>query len=314
MTTRQALVGDIGGTNARFALADLDSLSLERVAVHPCRDFASLEDALGAYLATLPQVPARACLAVAAPLRGEAVRMTNLNWSFTADSLRTASGIAVLRLINDFEAQARALPHLLARDLHPIGGGHVLPHMPKVVLGPGTGLGMAALVHGQEGWIPVATEGGHVGLAAETDTEIAIFRRIADRHGRVSAERVIAGPGLEEVYRILGELRGAAGKPTGIADIFADAAAGTDPLAAETAGLFVEWLGRFAGDMALAYGAAGGVYIAGGIAPRILGLLDTGALRRSFCAKGRLSRFLEHIPLQVITAGDAGLRGAAQAL
>ena len=314
MTMRQALVGDIGGTNARFALADLDALSLDRVSVHPCRDFASLEDALGAYLATLTQVPARACLAVAAPLRGETVRMTNLNWSFTADSLRTASGIADLRLINDFEAQARVLPHLAARDLYPIGGGQASPNMPKVVLGPGTGLGMAALVHGHEGWVPVATEGGHVGLAAETDTETAIFRRIADRHGRVSAERVIAGPGLEEVYRILAELRGAARKPTGIADIFARAAAGSDPLGSETAGFFVAWLGRFAGDMALAYGAAGGVYIAGGIAPRILDLLDAGALRRSFCAKGRLSAFLEEIPLQVVTAGDAGLRGAAQAL
>ena len=314
MTRRQALVGDIGGTNARFAIADLDTLSLERVAAHPCRDFASLEDALRAYLATLPRTPARACLAVAAPLRSETVRMTNLNWTFTAASLRTASGIADLFLINDFEGQARVLPHLAAGDLHPIGGGKASPKMPKVVLGPGTGLGMAALVHGDAGWVPVATEGGHVGLAAETDTEMEIFRRIAERHGRVSAERVIAGPGLEEVYRILAQLRGAAGRPTGIADIFADAAAGADPLASETAGLFVEWLGRFAGDMALAYGAAGGVYIAGGIAPRVLGLLDAGALRRSFCAKGRLSGFLEHIPLQVITAGDAGLRGAAQAL
>lgn len=309
-----ALVGDIGGTNARLALADLKTRAVSNIERFPCREFSSLEAVLRNYVAALPRIPGRGCLAVAAPLRGETVRMTNLNWTFTADSLRAASGIEDLFLINDFEAQARALPHLAARDLHPLGGGQASPRMPKVVLGPGTGLGMAALVHGDEGWVPVATEGGHVGLAAQTDTEIAIFRRIADRHGRVSAERVIAGPGLEEVYRDLGEFRGYAGAAATIADIFAHASAGTDPLACEVSDLFVEWLGRFAGDMALAYGAAGGVYIAGGIAPRILGLLDTGALRRSFCAKGRLSAFLEEIPLQVVTAADAGLRGAALAL
>jgi glucokinase len=314
MTTRKALVGDIGGTNARFAIADLDTLSVDRVLVHPCRDFASLEDALVAYLATLPELPARACLAVAAPLRSETIRMTNLDWTFTTDSLRIASGIDDLRLINDFEAQARALPHLRPDDLHRIGGGRPVERQPKVVLGPGTGLGMAGLVHGGESWIPIASEGGHVSFAAETDEELAIVGRMAAEFGRVSTERLVSGPGVEKTYAILARLRGAERQGIPVADIFELASGEHDPFAVDTARYFVKWLGRFAGDMALAYGAAGGVYVAGGIAPRILDLLETGVFRQSFCDKGRMSGFLENVPLQVVTAGDAGLRGAAAAL
>lgn len=314
MTTRQALVGDIGGTNARFALADPDTLSLDRFAAYPCRNFSSLEEALGAYLKTLPRVPTRACLGVAAPLGAEPVRMTNLNWTFTADSLRAASGIDDLRLINDFEAQARALPHLLPQDLHRIGGGEPAGLMPKVVLGPGTGLGMAGLVHGGEGWIPVASEGGHIGFAAETDEEVAIARRMAALVKRVSTERLVSGPGLAEVYAILGDLRGSPRAPVTVARLFDLASEGGDTIASDAATYFARWLGRFAGDMALAYGAAGGVYIAGGIAPRILALLETGPFWESFCDKGRLSGLLEAVPLRVVIAADAGLRGAAVAL
>jgi len=313
MKTRQALVGDIGGTNARFAIADLDKLSVNHVAVHPCRDFPSLEDALCAYVARLQQAPASACLAVAAPLRSETVRMTNLNWTFTADSLRAATGIEDLRLINDFEAQARVLPHLQPRDLHRIGGGASRDYLPKVVLGPGTGLGMAGLVHDGHGWIPVASEAGHVSFAAETEEEFDIVTRMAAEFGRVSTERLVSGPGVEKTYGILAELRGRAKQEIPVADIFELAAGGHDSIAVDTASYFVNWLGRFAGDMALTFEAGGGVYIAGGIAPRILHLLDTGAFHRSFCAKGRMSRFLNSVPLQVVTAGNAGLRGAAAA-
>jgi len=314
MTTRQALVGDIGGTNARFALADPHTLCIERFAAYPCRSFTSLEEALRGYLATLPTMPLRACLAVAAPLRAEMVRMTNLNWTFTADSLRAASGIHDLRLINDFEAQARVLPHLLPGDLHRVGGSEPAGHLPKVVLGPGTGLGMAGLVHSGQGWVPVASEGGHVSFAAVSDEELAIVGRIAAQFGRVSAERLISGPGLENVFGILAELRSSKKKAISVAEIFALAADGQDAVASDTADYFVKWLGRFAGDMALAYGAGGGVYIAGGIAPRILDLLEIGAFRQAFCEKGRMTGFLESVPLQVVTAGDSGLRGAAAAL
>lgn len=314
MATRQALVGDIGGTNARFALADLDSLFIDRFAAYPCRNLPSLEAALRAYVATLPQKPLRACLAVAAPLRSETVRMTNLNWTFTADSLRAASGIDDLRLINDFEAQARVLPHLQPDDLHRIGGGEPDEGLPKIVLGPGTGLGMAGLVHSGQGWVPVASEGGHVSFAAESDEELAIVRRMAAQFGRVSAERLISGPGLENVFGILAELRSSKKKAVSVAEIFALAADGQDAVASDTAEYFVKWLGRFAGDMALAYGAGGGVYIAGGIAPRVLNLLETGTFWQSFCDKGRMSRFLESVSLNVVIAGDAGLRGAASSL
>ena len=314
MKTRHALVGDIGGTNARFAIADLDTLSVNHVAVHPCRDFPSLEDALRAYVATLKQAPTRACLAVAAPLRSETVRMTNLNWTFTADSLRAATGIEDLRLINDFEAQARVLPHLLPRDLHRIGGGASRDYLPKVVLGPGTGLGMAGLVHDGDGWIPVASEGGHVSFAAETEEEFGIMRRMGDELGRVSAERMISGLGIEKVHVILSQMRGHKPRAIPVAEIARLAIGGGDELAVDTFDYFATWLGRFAGDMALTFGAAGGVYIAGGIAPKTLPILEKGGFWEAFCGKGRMSGFLESIPVEVVTASDTGLRGAAAAL
>lgn len=311
--SRQALVADIGGTNARFAIADIDELVIDHFASFSCRMFSSLEEVLKAYLVTLPKVPPRACLAVAAPLRSDVVTLTNLHWSFTADSLRAASGIRDLRLVNDFEALALTLPHLVSHDLHPIGGGVPSDHLPKVVLGPGTGLGMAGLVRGQDGWVALASEGGHVTFAAETDEEVAIVRHMIADHRRVSAERLISGPGVEQVYRILAELRGSERQFAPVSEIFALAAAGKDAIASDTVEYFLKWLGRFAGDMALAYGAGGGVYVAGGIAPRILTMLENGVFRQAFCDKGRMSEFVESVPLQVLVAPDAGLRGAALA-
>jgi glucokinase len=221
-------------------------------------------------------VPARACLAVAAPLRAETVRMTNLNWTFTADSLRAASGIDDLRLINDFEAQARVLPHLAAAICTASAAARPRRTCPRWFSGPGTGLGMAGSFMDTRAGFRSPARADMSASRPKPTRRLAIFRRMAPNSAwRVSAERLIAGPGLEEVYRILAELRGAA-QAGHIADIFALRGSRTDPVASETARLFRQWLGRFAGDMALAYGAAGGVYIAGGIAPRILDLLETG--------------------------------------
>jgi glucokinase len=311
---RHALVGDIGGTNARFAIADVDELTIDHFAAFSCRRFPSLEDVLAAYLATLPSRPARACLAVAAPLRGDSVKLTNLHWTFSQDSLRRASGIEELRLINDFEALALVLPHLVPHDLHRLGGGTSQADQPRVVLGPGTGLGMAGLVPCGDGWRAVASEGGHVAFAAETQEEFEIMRRMGDGLGRVSAERMISGPGISKVHALLAEMRGRPVQAMPIAEIARMAGSGEDRLATDTFDYFGAWLGRFAGDMALAFGAGGGVYIAGGIAPKILHLLEKGGFWDAFCDKGRMSGFLQTVPVHVITAPDAGLRGAAVAL
>ncbi|MGY6709413.1 MAG: glucokinase [Rhizobiaceae bacterium] len=311
---RHALVGDIGGTNARFAIADVDELSIDHFAAFSCRHFSSLEEALKAYLATLPCRPARACLAIAAPLRGDSLKLTNLHWTFSQDSLRRASGIEALRLINDFEALALVLPHLVPHDLCSLGRVAPRADQPRAVLGPGTGLGMAGLVPCGDGWRAVASEGGHVAFAAETQEEFEIMRRMGDGLGRVSAERMISGPGIEKVHAILAQMRDRPPQDMPIAEIARLAIGSDDELAVDTFDCFATWLGRFAGDMALTFGAGGGVYIAGGIAPKILPILEKGGFQEAFCSKGRMSDFLKTVPVHVITAPDAGLRGAAMAL
>lgn len=314
MHSRKALVADIGGTNARFAIADIDTLIIDHFAAYPSTSFPSLQAAVEPYLATIPHRPALACFAIAAPVSGETLRLTNLPWTFTRDELQSACGVRHLHVVNDFEALALALPWLTPHDLHRIGGGDPAGKGTKVVLGPGTGLGVAGLAQAASGWVGLPGEGGHVSFPARNSRELAIVDRVAGGGGHVSAERLISGPGLAALYRILAGMKGEAAEALPATGIVRAALAHEDPLAEEALELFVEWLGRFAGDMALAFGARGGVYLGGGIAPRIIEALEAGGFRKAFEAKGRLSPFLETVPVHVIKAADAGLRGAAIAL
>ncbi|WEX10733.1 glucokinase [Chelativorans sp. AA-79] len=312
--SREALVGDIGGTNARFAMADIDELTIDHFAAFRCREFPSLQAVIEAYLASVPHRPEMASLAIAAPIRGERMEITNLGWSFTRDEVAAATGAETLVLLNDFEALALALPHLVPHDLHQLYDGAPVENGAKLVLGPGTGLGVAGLVHGAGSWIAVPGEGGHVSFPAQDVEEIEIMRRLSAGRGRVSAERLISGPGLERVYAILRDMRGAPAGPKPVAEVTRLALAQEDSVAVDALGYFLEWLGRFSGDMALVYGASGGVYLGGGIAPRILEALEGEAFRTAFTDKGRLSHLVSTIPVNVITAADAALRGAAIAL
>jgi glucokinase len=309
-----ALVADIGGTNARLAIADLATLSIAGAASFRCAEFASLEAVVAAFLGGVARQPAAAAFAVAAPVVGDRVRLTNSPWAFGHDELRSATGVETLLLLNDFEALAHVLPHLGAADLHQIGGSAPAEHATKVVLGPGTGLGVAGLAWSPAGWQALPSEGGHAAFPVEDATEFAMLERLLTGRERLSMERVVSGPGLADVYRVLAELQGRPAPLLHAAEVVRRAHAGDDPVAREALDRFAAWLGRFAGDAALFMGARGGVYIGGGIAPRMVDELSAGRFRRAFEAKGRMSTYLAPIPVYVILAGDAALKGAAAAL
>lgn len=305
------MVADIGGTNARFALADLQTLELSHIQQTLCETHANVDAAISAYLAGLPVKPRRAALAVAGPVSGEAINLTNSHWSFRKSELCHAAGFEAIHVLNDFEALALSLPALLPTELHQIGGAVPEAHATKLVLGPGTGLGVAGLVWSGQDWVAVAGEGGHMSLAAGDAAELAILRELRQGDSHVSAERAISGPGLLALYRAVAAGRHAPALES--VDVVARALGG-DPVAGEALALFIAWLGRFAGNVALAFGARGGVYLGGGIAPKIVAALSAGPFREAFEQKGRMRAYLAPIPLYVILAEFAALKGSAASL
>ena len=310
-STELVMVADIGGTNARLALADLATLELSHIHQTLCDRHANLEAALGDYLASLPVKPRRAALAVAAPVSGEQINLTNSHWSFRKSELCHVAGFDEIQVLNDFEALALSLPALDPTELHQIGGTVPEEHATKVVLGPGTGLGVAGLVWSGQDWIAVPGEGGHMSLGARDEDELALLQGLGPAASHVSAERAISGPGLAALYRAVAASRHEPAVEN--IDVVARALGG-DALAGEALGVFITWLGRFAGNVALAFGARGGVYIGGGIAPKITAALSAGSFREAFEQKGRMSAYLAPIPVCVIAAEFATLTGAAAAL
>jgi glucokinase len=294
-----ALLADIGGTNARFAL--LEDGRIGAPAILSVADHATPEDAIAAALALLkPTTPVdRAVLALAGPVLAEPVRLTNAPWELRSDAIAARFGMARVRLVNDFLALAHALPHLAEADLLRIGGGHSAPDAPMIVVGPGTGLGAAGLVPAPGGPIAVPTEGGHIGLAAETAREDAVIAALRARCGRAGAEEALSGRGLVNLHAICAQLQGVPAPVRDAADIVA--AAGTCPVADEAIRHFLAFLAGYAGDMALAWGARGGVFIAGGVLPRMLHLLDARRFRAGFEAKPPMRHWMEETPLAIVT-------------
>lgn len=309
---KPVLVADIGGTNARFALADLGTLELMHVHHAPCARHDTLEAAVHDYLGGLDARPEHAVLAVAAPVSGEDIRLTNSRWSFRKSDLCQAVGLETLHVVNDFEALALSLPVLEPSELYQLGGGSPVEHAAKVVLGPGTGLGVSGLVWSGERWTAVPGEGGHITLGAHGAEELALLARLRKGGTHLSVEKALSGPGLVDLYRAVAETKGAS-VPEPI-DVVSWALAGDDAIAREALDLFSIWLGRFAGNIALAFGARGGVYIGGGIAPKITAALSAGPFREAFEQKGRMRAYLAPIPVYVILAAFAALKGAAAAL
>lgn len=300
------LLADIGGTNSRCALTGPDRTPT-RIAVYDNADFRSVEAVLETYLKSLPggERPRRAAVAVAAPVRGPEVSMMNIGWSFSAPELASRLAFSELRIVNDFAALACALPWLDGADLHAVGGGQARPEAPKVVLGPGTGLGTAGLVHANGRWWAVSGEGGHASLPALTPEEWRVTAAAHAQFGHCSAERVLSGPGLTLLHRVLhgGEELSAPALGTLLER--------DDPRAAETFRVFFRWLGTVASDLALTFGAFGGVYIGGGIVPRYLAAFEQSGFRERFENKGRYREYLSAIGTRVILAPHPAFTGLA---
>jgi len=298
---RPDILADIGGTRARFALCDRDG-GIRNATTLASADFPDLASAMAAYLSRQsPAVkPARAALAVAGPVTDGRVAMTNRDWSLSPADLRGTLALDEVAVVNDFAAIAAAVPDLKGDDLKQVGGGGARPDAPVAVLGPGTGLGVSALIPTGTGWLPLATEGGHVTLAASTERESAVIARLRSRFGHVSAERALSGPGLLNLYTALAAIEGARPGPTTPEAVSEQALSNGDPLCAEAVAMFCAFLGTVASDLALSLGALGGVYIAGGIVPSWGDAFARSGFRERFESKGRFAQYLGSIPTFVV--------------
>lgn len=310
------LLGDIGGTNARWAWLPAPGAPLQDVRVRPCADSASIDASAQDYMtATGHAHPRWACIGIATAITGDEVRMTNHHWAFSIRALQQALGLSRCLVINDFTALAMSLPALGSADLQRLGGGAPVAGAPVALLGAGTGLGVSGLLpDGSGGWSALAGEGGHVTLAPMDDFESGVLAVLRRRHGHVSAERVLSGPGLVNLYEALCEADGRTPAALEPADVTARAVDGSDATCVAAVRLFASFLGNVAGNLALTLGARGGVYVGGGIVPRLGGAFDRALFRQRFEAKGRFARYLEGVPAWLITADTPALLGAARAL
>ena len=310
-----ALVADIGGTNARFAMIDLDDLVVPKFETYPCAKFRSLAEAAATFVKATGAKPNVAAFDIAGPVSGNHGLITNLSWSMTTEELAAATGATSVLLLNDFEALALSVQLMTAADLHQLGGGEAVERATKGVVGPGTGLGIGGLVWSASRWMPIPGEGGHTTFAAANVEEMDILSTVAKNFEHFSNERVVSGPGLVNLYVCFAARRGITLKErVGANEITRRALANEDPVANEALDFFVTALGRVAGDTALMMGARGGVYLGGGIPPKILDFLTKPEFRQAFESKGRLTPFLQPIPVYVMLARDAGLRGSGVAL
>jgi glucokinase len=316
MADETLLIGDIGGTNARFAIADRERPGFSNAMTLKCANFAWADDAIRHYLNELSAgSPDVICLAAAGPVVDNTVQITNNHWTLNAADIAADFGIDSVRLLNDFEALAYSIPYLQTEDWLPIG----LPvHKPLpedkfnvAIIGPGTGLGAAGLMKRGPILAPVVGEGGHVGFAPKSQVQVEILSALRSKFDRVSIERLLSGSGLENIYWALTRIHGEHRTQLSAKEIFANGGEGGDPRSAEAVHMFFEILGQVAGDLALTMGAVDGVYIAGGIAKRYPELLQNSGFRNAFENKGRYCSYMERIPTLLITHDEPGLLGSA---
>ena len=329
------LVADIGGSNARFGWVAGPGAPVTHVHKLAVAAYAGPVQAAQAYLADFarpgepgaplgaeagvrggadPRAPRHAAFAVATAVAGDRVAFTNSHWAFSRDEVQAALGLESLLLLNDFESLALSLPGLGAAQLRAHGGRLPQTTGTLAVVGPGTGLGVGAVVQTRCGWVAIAGEGGHATLAPADALESALLACVRRQHDHVSAERLLSGIGLPLLHQALGEVLGAAPAALTSAEIIAAAQVGSEALCGRTLDLFCALLGGFAGNVALTLGARGGLYIGGGIVPRFADRFFASAFRQRFEAKGRFSGYLAAIPTALITDTLAALGGAALAI
>lgn len=300
------LIADIGGTNTRCAIARKGGV-VDAVDTFRNRDFPALDRLLAAYLGALPPAdrPDQAVIAVAAPIRGDEIRMVNINWAFSVTVLARTLSLKRVMPLNDFAAQAYALPVLAPADLHKVGSGEPVALAPKVVVGPGTGLGTAGLVHLDGKWHAITGEGGHVTMAPANEREAHLVALGRERFGHCSAERLVSGAGLAFIHEVVSGGRKLTPKEIGAA------IQAQDEAALESLDIFFELLATVASNLALTFAAFGGVYIGGGITPRYVEQFGASGFRTRFEDKGRYRAFLADIPTWLITADQPALQGLA---
>ncbi|ACR13360.1 glucokinase [Teredinibacter turnerae] len=310
-----SIVADIGGTNARFALVtgtENGQFVIENIQILNGAEYEGFADALRAYMDSLGSLkPFSACVAIAGPIAGDSVQMTNLSWSFTQSGIRKAFGFEKFAVINDFGALAVATSALNPTDLVSVKGGSRNPEGNKAIMGPGTGLGVAGLAYTGSNWLPIPSEGGHVNIAPASALECEVIKAAIATHGHVSAETFISGPGLVNLYRALCEVNGVSPRELQPKDITADAMSAADQTCVYTLNLFCSFLGTVAGNLALTYGASGGVYLAGGILPRMLDFLKDSDFKSRFSNKGVMSHYVDDIPVDIIAHPQTAFLGAA---
>lgn len=311
----QALVGDIGGTNARLALVDLEDGSISAPIIYSALENESLESCILKFRQETHADFKAACIAIACPITGDYVKMTNNPWEFSQKQLKENCGLEQLIVINDFTAMSMSVTCLEHDKLIKIGGGEAQPGAPIAVYGPGTGLGVGHVIRVGTRWVQIPGEGGHVDLAPGNMSEDMILIALRARIGHVSAERVLSGPGLVNLYEAIAMRNERLRQGLTPADVTSGALSDpADPDCLEALQTFCRLLGRFGGNLALTMGTFGGVYIAGGVVPRILDFFRTSRFREAFEDKGRFREYLQKIPVYVITDGKAGLKGAGAVL
>lgn len=309
------LVADVGATNARFGLISPDGTILHS-STFACADFSEIGDAVEAYLkqrGALP-MPRVGALAIAAAITGDFIQMTNHPWSFSVVALRDRLGFERLRAINDFTAVALALPRLSPADRRQVGGAAPVEGKPIAVLGPGSGLGASGLVPTGSGWVALTAEGGHATMPPANDRESNVLDLMREHFDHVSAERVLSGPGLVNLYNALAALDRVPAAPYTAPQITDPRVGASDPLCREATEMFCAMLGTVAGNLVLTLGAQGGVYIAGGIVPRLGQRFADSGFRARFEAKGRMQPYLAAVPAYVVTHRLPAFLGCAAAL
>ncbi len=309
------LIADIGGTNARFALVDEGSTTPQHERTLSCANYRTLIDAVLAYLEDASQeMPETASLAIATPVSNDRVVMTNHVWDLSLEETRKTLGLRSLKVLNDYTALALALPYLDKDDLHQVGGGTSVDKQTMAVLGPGTGLGVSGAIYAGDYWLPLQSEGGHASYGPLNDREAAVIDIIRKHRDHISAESLVSGPGLVLLYESIARCDGVEHELLSPEQIASKALRKSNASADEAVSMLCGILGSIAGNLALTLGARGGVFIGGGIVPKLGDYFDSSPFRTRFESKGRFSKYLSEIPTQVINSKYPALIGAAVAV